>query len=150
MVPLTMYWPLLLVPPPSATLYQLMEYCAAAGRQKAKDRRQKMISLVFIFLFRCEPQINHKSSKASVINLWRSCFDALFAGNCLLQPVKPRLQLRDLRQLILNPGVLLLDLRFFLLHLLVQPLNGGQRHATFINRGDVPVIGPDIELRIEI
>src|ERR1039458_3962650 len=106
MVPLTVYWPLLLVPPPSATLYQLMEYreCAAAGRQKAKDRRQKMMSLIFIFLFRCEPQINHKSSKASVINLWRSCLVALFAGNCLLQPVKPRLQLRDLRRLIPDPG----------------------------------------------
>src|ERR1035441_7884243 len=143
MVPLTVYWPLLLAPPPSATLYQLMEHFPAAGRQKAKDRRQKMMSLVFIFLFRCAPQIKRKCSKASVINLWRLCFVALFAGNCLLQAVKPCLQLRDLRRLIPDPGVLFLNPRFFLLHLLVQPLNGCQCHAALVHRSEERRVGSE-------
>src|SRR6185436_10991804 len=68
------------------------------------------------------------------------CF---LATKDFFQGVETLLQLRDLHFLLFQFGALFL-------HPLVQPLNGRKRHAAFIQRRDVPVVGANLERRAKV
>src|SRR5208282_1941337 len=108
MVPVTEYWPLVLVPPPPAILYQSIEYCCAkpiAGSSKLNNRMSVFINASFV----CD-------------KLFHRCFQ-------FIQALSKRIIL------LLQS----LDLRVLLVQLLVQSLNGRQRHAAFVHHGNARI-----------